>query len=85
MIQIDATFTDNSQDFDCTLDTGQDFDCHMDGILPGDYSGSYSVTPSSTAQTLPTNGKTLQADIVINPVPSNYGLITWDGSTITVS
>ena len=29
--------------------------------------------------------RVLAQDIVVNPIPSNYGLITYDGSTITVS
>lgn len=49
------------------------------------YGGSYSVTPSDVAQTLRTRGKTLAADVEIAPIPSNYGLITWNGSTLTVS
>lgn len=49
------------------------------------YEGSYSITPSSEVQILPTKLKTENADIVIQPIPSNYGLITWNGSTITVS
>ena len=49
------------------------------------YGGSYEVTPSSETQTLPTASRALAQNIVINPVPSHYGLITWDGSTITVS
>lgn len=49
------------------------------------YEGSYSVTPTSETQTLPTNGKLLARDLTINPIPSNYGLITWNGSTLTVS
>ena len=53
-------------------------------ILPP-YTGSYEVTPSEVAQTLPTAGAGMEQDIVVNPIPSNYGLITWNGSTITVS
>ena len=49
------------------------------------YEGSYTVTPTSGTQTLPTNGKLLARDLTINPIPSNYGLITWNGSTLTVS
>ena len=49
------------------------------------YHGDYSVTPTNHAQTLPTSGHTLRGDIVIEPIPSNYGLITYNGSTITVS
>ena len=49
------------------------------------YGGAYEVTPSSETQTLPTESRMLAQNIVVNPVPSNYGLFTWDGSTITVS
>lgn len=49
------------------------------------YAGAYEFTPSAEAQTVPIYGKTATADIVISPIPSNYGLITWDGATITVS
>ena len=49
------------------------------------YTGSYEVTPTNEEQTLPTKNKTLERNIVVNPVPNNYGLITWNGSTLTVS
>lgn len=49
------------------------------------YSWAYEVTPSSETQTLATTGKVMDGDVVIRPIPSNYGLITWDGSTLTVS
>ena len=50
-----------------------------------EYHGTYEVTPAQTAQVLPTDGLLAVADIVINPIPSNYGLVTWNGSTLTVS
>jgi hypothetical protein len=53
-------------------------------IVP-EYDGDYDITPTSTAQVFQTNGKKLTHDFVVEPIPSNYGLITWDGSTITVS
>lgn len=49
------------------------------------YHGEYEVTPSSEEQILPTANTRLAHDIVINPIPSNYGLITWNGSVLTVS
>ena len=49
------------------------------------YNGSYTITPSTTTQTLSTEGLVMKSDLVINPIPSNYGLITWNGSTLTVS
>ena len=49
------------------------------------YEGDYEYTPSREAQIIPINGKKATDNITINPIPSNYGLITWDGSIITVS
>jgi hypothetical protein len=49
------------------------------------YTGETVITPSTTEQVLATAEKVVTRNIVINPIPSNYGLITWNGSTLTVS
>lgn len=49
------------------------------------YTGETVITPTQETQTLVTTGKLIPADIVINPIPNNYGLITWDGTVLTVS
>ena len=49
------------------------------------YEGSYAVTPTNETQTLPTSGKLLTRNLTVNPIPSNYGLITWSGAALTVS
>jgi hypothetical protein len=49
------------------------------------YTGSYMVTPSAEQQTLNTRNLRMTDDVVVEAIPSNYGLITWDGSTLTVS
>ena len=49
------------------------------------YTGEYVVTPSSEAQVLNTEQLMMSGNVTINPVPSNYGLITWNGATLTVS
>ena len=49
------------------------------------YEGDYTFTPSAEAQTIRINGKIAEHDISIAPIPSNYGLITWNGSFLTVS
>ena len=49
------------------------------------YEGSYEITPSAEAQTLVTKNLRMTDNVTIAPIPQNYGLITWDGSTITVS
>lgn len=50
-----------------------------------EYEGSYEFTPTEEAQTIQISGEMATQDIVINPIPSNYGLITYNGTTITVS
>lgn len=49
------------------------------------YAGEYTFTPSDAEQTILINGKIAEHNIKINPIPSNYGKITWDGSKITVT
>lgn len=49
------------------------------------YDGPYSVTPSDSAQTLLTQGKAMTDNVIVGPIPNNYGLITWNGSVLTVS
>ena len=49
------------------------------------YTGEYTITPSAEAQVLLTNNLRMTDDITINPIPNNYGLITWDGATLMVS
>lgn len=49
------------------------------------YPGPTEFTPTAETQTIAVSGYRLKEDITINPIPSNYGLITWDGSTLMVS
>ena len=49
------------------------------------YTGPYTVTPTQSTQTLSTTGKRMTGNVTISPIPSNYGLITWDGSVLNVS
>ncbi len=61
-----------------------EFTAMRDLIYPA-YEGPTQITPSSEEQILPTAMKTTMENIVISPIPNNYGLITWDGSTLMVS
>ncbi len=49
------------------------------------YSGEYRVRPQPYEQELPTMNKRMERNIVVEAIPDNYGLITWDGSVLTVS
>ena len=49
------------------------------------YTGSYTYTPDETTQIVQISGLLAAQDITINPIPSDYGHIAWDGSVLTVS
>lgn len=49
------------------------------------YDGQTEVTPTQETQVLQTTNRTVVSNIIVNPIPSNYGKITWNGSTLTVS
>lgn len=66
--------------------SSENFVCDFgESVTQGDYSGPYEVTPTEETQSLPTAAKTLEANVVINPIPNNYGRITWNGSSLIVS
>ena len=50
-----------------------------------EYTGDYEFTPTRSTQVIEIANKKATADITINPIPKNYGLITWNGSVLTVS
>ena len=54
-------------------------------ILPPSYEGPYEITPTQVTQTLATDSLYMRGNITIKPIPQNYGLITWNGATLTVS
>lgn len=65
---------------DLALNLGEKFE---GGGTP--YSGRYEVTPGESTQVLDTAYRKMAENVVVNPIPSNYGRITYNGSTITVS
>ena len=58
---------------------------HIEVPVVDYYDGDYSITPTAQEQTIPIIGKTARRNITVGPIPQNYGLITWNGSTLTVS
>ena len=53
------------------------------GSIPS-YHGSFEVTPGDEPQTVECAGLLMPQDIIINPVPSNYGRIEWNGVSLSV-
>lgn len=49
------------------------------------YSGEYIVIPSDEEQVLETQGLAMNGNVIVKPIPENYGKITWNGSVLTVS
>lgn len=49
------------------------------------YEGETTITPTKATQILATKDTRVLQNITIEPIPSNYGLITWNGSYLTVS
>jgi len=60
-------------------------DIKTDASLYPKYSGIVEVTPSQDEVILATAGTIVRDNIKVNPIPSNYGLITYNGAYITVS
>ena len=72
--------------FVCDLEENDSFEVDFgEKYTPPIYNGPSEVDPSQSTQVLETSGKMLLTNITVNPLPSYYGLITWNGSVLTVS
>lgn len=90
MVKFDVTFRSSVNRFTAEMRGSPerfsaDFRSLQTVVDVDDYTGEYEVTPSAEAQTLQTNGLRMLDNVTINPVPSNYGRITWNGLGIRVS
>lgn len=54
-------------------------------VTPPTYTGPVEFIPTREEQTASTAGFLVNENIIVRPIPSNYGMITWDGATLTVS
>ena len=83
-------------DGDCSLSVVVDGDASLTLMGDGEcgtfmpvksddyYTGETEITPSQDVQVLHTTEKVLATDITINPIPSNYGRIIWNGAYLRV-
>lgn len=58
---------------------------HIEVPVAEYYQGDYEITPSDETQLIDCGGLVSLRDFVVNPIPSNYGKITWNGAILTVS
>ena len=54
-------------------------------VEPNPFTGAYQYTPTQQSQTIEIQGLQAVENIIINPIPHNYGLISWNGLGIRVS
>lgn len=57
----------------------------LEVITAPSYDGPYEYTPTQSTQTVQIDGKQATQDIIINPIPSNYGLVQWNGAYLMIS
>ena len=90
----DRVVLDGESSVDLRLDGELSVNLYMDGTpdkvikvteydLPV-YDGITEITPSQDTQILQTSNKTLTRNIVVNPIPEDYGRLLWSGNTLTV-
>ena len=88
-VSVNAVLSDNIVEVSPSLSGNISMNAEMATLIRTtnyeEYSGVTTVTPSEEIQTLQTEDKVVLENIIINPIPSNYGLITWNGATLTVS
>ena len=75
MINFNVVFNEG-ESFDVELDTDQSFDVSFGLVNPlYNYTGPYEVMPGTTAQTLPTQDKTLSENVVVDAVASGSAIM----------
>lgn len=55
---------------------------HMVTVGAAPYEGAYTVTPTTDVQILHTSGRKLDEDVMIEPIPKEYGRVTYDNRKI---
>ena len=85
---VELTVSDNVVEMGVTTDAlsfGIESPIVVQAVTIPVYEGAYELTPTAEQQTISVHGFRFEEDIIIDAIPSNYGLISWDGSTLTVS
>lgn len=54
-------------------------------IEADEFEGAYEYTPTQNTQIIEIAQKKAVQNITINPIPQNYGLITWNGAYLHIS
>lgn len=94
MTQRETVLLDGELYLDLQMDGELETDLQMDGEIgivtrireysTPIYDGATEITPAEETQTLQTANKTVVQNIIVNPIPQNYGRLSWTGNTLTV-
>ena len=78
---IDIELEELEQSFDLSLD--ENLAIEGGGAIDCDeYDGEYEITPSQELQNLATNGKLMAKDLIIKPIPQEYGRVSYNQNKI---
>lgn len=72
-------------DFGGTNSFAPNFGVVTEVIVGDHYEGVYIATPTQAQQVFPTQGKILDEDFIVEPIPNNYGLVEWNGFFLKIS
>lgn len=81
IVSVEASLIGRTIEADAELTTNV---THYHSEYPT-YDGETTFTPSAETQIIPTGHTVLLSDITINPIPSNYGRITYSGGIISIT
>lgn len=86
-LDLEMSPTAYELDVEDTVEASFDVDMKIivNEVIGDKYLGPYSVTPTQAEQILETKNLVTTDNITIAAIPSNYGLIAWNGSVLTVS
>lgn len=89
-IRIDITVAESEQQFDLTVAETNipiqiDVETPVVAGIEKEYKGECDITPTNEKQVFNTEGMRCPHNFIVEPIPQNYGLITYNGSTIIVS
>lgn len=62
-----------------TASFGTNFGAVIEVEVGEHYEGVYIATPTESQQTFATQGKVMDEDFIVEPIPSNYGRVEWNG------
>lgn len=86
MASFNITFDDEQQFNIGFSNGGGEIPASFDSVISApSYTGDYDFTPSEQTQVISGKGLVLTDNIAIQPIPTNYGKLTWNGSVLTVS